>query len=198
MKMKKIICICICIFLTSGCGKLANHGSPVNVVVENKGSEGVSPHSLTSNTPAPTPEPSKSVQPLSAPSDTGSSVRKYAVNISLFAAALVVIACAAVYRCVSPEIFEDVYIVPEIKKILYVDKLTSEQATAEGYRKCRYHSVVAGTSYIWRFFIRKVKKTIRHWSYFDSETGEMIEGVPPSLALVFDNGFIYLFYKPNS
>ncbi|MCA6080171.1 MAG: hypothetical protein LE169_04700, partial [Endomicrobium sp.] len=70
-------------------------------------------------------------------------------------------------------------------------------ALSEGYRKCYYHSVVADTSYIWRFFIRKVKKTIRHWSYFDLETNEIIEGVPPSLKCVLDNGVVGLFYKPN-
>jgi hypothetical protein len=65
MELRKTICIC----LMSGCDKSLNHGSPVNSVVEDTGSEGVSTHSLTSNasalepsnTPAPTPEP----QPLS-------------------------------------------------------------------------------------------------------------------------------------
>jgi hypothetical protein len=169
----------------------------VNAVAKDKGSEATpSLTSNTSNTPAPTPEPSKSALPASA--DTGSSVKKYAVCVGLCVAALAVIACVSVYRCVSPEIVENVYIVPKVGGLsLDIDHTSSEQAAAEGYRKCYYHSVVAGTSYIWRFFIRKVKKTIRHWSYFDSETNEIIEGVPPSLKFVLDNGVVCLFYNPN-
>jgi hypothetical protein len=63
IEMKKIISVCLCICLMSGCGKSLSHGRPANAVVEDKGSEGVPTHSLTSdasNIPAPTPEPSKS------------------------------------------------------------------------------------------------------------------------------------------
>ncbi|MCA6079483.1 MAG: hypothetical protein LE169_01110 [Endomicrobium sp.] len=52
--MKKIICICICIciciFLTSGCDKSLSHGRLANTVVKDRGSEGVSTHSLPSDT----------------------------------------------------------------------------------------------------------------------------------------------------
>ncbi|MCA6084719.1 hypothetical protein [Candidatus Endomicrobiellum agilis] len=57
--MKKIISVCLCICLMSGCDKLLSHGRPANAVVEDKGSEGVSTHSLTSDTSnasASTPE----------------------------------------------------------------------------------------------------------------------------------------------
>jgi hypothetical protein len=47
MEMKKIISVCLCICLMSGCGKSLSHGSPVNSVVEDTGSE--APPSLTSN-----------------------------------------------------------------------------------------------------------------------------------------------------
>jgi hypothetical protein len=94
MKMKKIISVCLCICLMSGCGKSLRHGRPVNAVVEDKGSEGVPTHSLTSdtsaltpsNTPTPTPEPSNPALPASGNVDTGSSVVKIvAVILSVIA-----------------------------------------------------------------------------------------------------------------
>ncbi|MCA6084974.1 hypothetical protein [Candidatus Endomicrobiellum agilis] len=102
--MKKIISVCLCICLMSGCDKPLRHGRPVNAVVEDKGSEGVPTHSLTSdtsalapsNTPAPTPEPSKSASPASGNVDTGSSVVKY--GLWAFAVILSVIAVCGVYK----------------------------------------------------------------------------------------------------
>ncbi|MCA6085747.1 hypothetical protein [Candidatus Endomicrobiellum agilis] len=68
--MKKIICICICICicLMSDCGKLPNHGSTVNTVVENdEGREDVLTPTQTSKTAL---EPSKSPAPTSSPRET--------------------------------------------------------------------------------------------------------------------------------
>jgi hypothetical protein len=45
--MKKIICVCLCIFLASGCGKLLNSAGTVNTVTEKV--------KQTSPEPAPTP-----------------------------------------------------------------------------------------------------------------------------------------------
>ncbi|MCA6080054.1 MAG: hypothetical protein LE169_04100 [Endomicrobium sp.] len=202
--MKKIICICICIciFLSSGCGKLLDHGRPADTVVEYKGSE--APHSLTSdtpnasapepsNTPAPTPEPSKSV-PSSDTADTGSSVKKYAVNALLCVVALAVVTCAVIYRRVSPEIFENVYIVPEPKNVNILNS-TSEQLMSQGYKRC-YYGYVCSTSYIWRFF-KKVKNTIYHWSYFDFETKQPIRGMPALLCKAGLSIGHLLHYKPE-
>jgi hypothetical protein len=107
----------------SGCGKSLSHGSSVNSVVEDTGSEGVPTHSLTSNasalapsnTPIPTSEPSKSALPASdsadtglfqdlrftlrsalsayGTADTGSSVEKYAFNIGRFVVVLEIGLC---------------------------------------------------------------------------------------------------------
>jgi hypothetical protein len=194
MKMKKIISVCLCICLMSGCDKSLRHGSPANAVVEDKGSEGVPTHSLTSdtsalvpsNTPAPTPEP----QPLSDSADTGSSVGK----IVLCVVALAVITCAVIYRLVSPEIFEHVDIVPENEN---VDTLmyTSEQLILQGYKRCCYGQVCS-TSYTCRFF-KKVKKTIYHWSYLDFATGQPIRGVPTSLCKAGLSLGLSLHYKPE-
>ncbi|MCA6080165.1 MAG: hypothetical protein LE169_04670 [Endomicrobium sp.] len=98
--MKKIISVCLCIGLMSGCDKLLRHGRPVNAVAEDTGSK--APHSLASNTskasapepsntPAPTPEPSKSVPSASGAPDIVSLVKKYVVNAVLCAVALAVI-----------------------------------------------------------------------------------------------------------
>ncbi|MCA6085568.1 hypothetical protein [Candidatus Endomicrobiellum agilis] len=191
--MKKIISVCLCICLMSGCGKPFRHGRPVNTAVEDKGSEGVPTHSLTSDTSnasAPTPEPSKSALPASGNVDTGSSVGK----IVLCVVALAVITCVVIYRRVSPEIFRDVNVVPKAK---YVDILvnTSEQLESQGYKRC-YYGYSSSTSYFWRFF-KKVKKTICHWSYFDFETRLPIEGMPDFLCEACLSPGFPLYYKPK-
>ncbi|MCA6080347.1 MAG: hypothetical protein LE169_05635 [Endomicrobium sp.] len=191
--MKKIISVCLCICLMSGCDKLLSHGRPANAVVEDKVSEGVPTHSLTSdasNTPAPTPEPSKSALPASGNVDTGSSVGK----IVLCVVALAVITCVVIYRRVSPEIFRDVNVVPRAENV-YISSCTSEQLESRGYKRC-YYGYSSSTSYIWRFF-KKVKKTIWHWSYFDFETKLPIEGMPAFLCEAGLSLGFPLYYKPK-
>jgi hypothetical protein len=69
VEMKKIISVCLCICLMSGCDKSLSHGSPVNSVVKDTGSEGVSTHSLTSNT---SNAPASELQPTPSPTLTPS------------------------------------------------------------------------------------------------------------------------------
>ncbi|MCA6084973.1 hypothetical protein [Candidatus Endomicrobiellum agilis] len=134
--MKKIICVCLCICLMSGCDKSLRHGRPANAVAEDKGSEGVSTHSLTSdtsalapsNTPAPTPEPSKSALPASDTADTGSSVGKYAVNAVLCAVALAFV-CYGGYKLL--------YRFADIKPVS-LGKYDTVKDTPEGCKKCYF------------------------------------------------------------
>jgi hypothetical protein len=65
----------------SGCDKSLSHGSTVNSVTKDTGSEATP--SLTSNAPTPTSEPSKFALPAFDGADTGSSVKKYAVILSV-------------------------------------------------------------------------------------------------------------------
>jgi hypothetical protein len=76
MRMKKIVSVCLCICLMSGCDKSLSHGSPVSSVTKDTGSEATP--SLTSNASAA--EPSKN-----------------AVGYATIA-----IICALVYRLVIP------------------------------------------------------------------------------------------------
>ncbi|MCA6085657.1 hypothetical protein [Candidatus Endomicrobiellum agilis] len=80
--MKKIISVCLCICLMSGCGKLLSHGRPANAVAEDKGSEVVPTHSLTSDTSnasasepsnTPAPEPSNTPVPIPEPQSLSDS-----------------------------------------------------------------------------------------------------------------------------
>ena len=179
MKMKKIISVCLCICLMSGCDKLLNHGRPVNTVVEDK-----APHSLPSNTPnasasvpsntpAPTPEPSKSAQPASDGADTGSSVGKYAVNIGRCAVALAVIVGGyAVYRFFNPEIV-DVKTAPapvpksdSLPSSYKSVNLTRNQVSEQGYKICLWADEYI-VSYDWRIFKRLTH--LYFWQDFDTE-----------------------------
>ncbi|MCA6079482.1 MAG: hypothetical protein LE169_01105 [Endomicrobium sp.] len=156
--MKKIISVCLCICLMSGCDKLLRHGRPVNAVAEDK-----APHSLTSdtpnasasvpsNTPAPTPEPSKSVPPSDS-DDTGSSVAKYvgyAVAVILFVIA-VYGGYKLLYRFADP-------------KPIFINKLDTleEKDITEDYKQCCFFG---------NFGL--------HCSYcFDRETFEYIDEIP--------------------
>ena len=172
--MKKIICICICIFLASGCDKLLSHGSPVNAVAKDKGSEATpSLTSNTSNTPAPTPEPSKSASPASGNVDTGSSVVKYAVNIGRCAVALAVIVGGyAVYRFFNPEIV-DVKTTPapvpksdSLPSSYKSVNLTRNQVIEQGYKICLWADEYI-VSYDWRIFKRLTH--LYFWQDFDTE-----------------------------
>jgi hypothetical protein len=113
----------------SGCDKSLSHGSPVNAVVENKGKEGVSTHLLTSNAPAPTPEPSKSVPSASDSADTGISVGKCVFYT--FAVILSVIGVCGGYKLL--------YRFADIKPILKdLDKIPSVKGMPEGCKECYF------------------------------------------------------------
>ncbi|MCA6080364.1 MAG: hypothetical protein LE169_05730 [Endomicrobium sp.] len=155
--MKKIICIC----LMSGCDKLLSHGRPVNAVTEDK-----APHSLTSdtsNTPVPTPEPSKSA-PSSDSADTGSSV----IKIGLCVVALF-LCCWYLSRLLSPKFvtIEDYTMSDEYLIVPF------EEIKSQGYRVC-YLIDECISSYSWYIFDRGLFRIF----YRDIETGEEVKGVP--------------------
>ena len=209
--MKKIVCMCICIFLASGCGKLPNHGRPANTVVEDKGSEGVSTHSLTSNTPktsasessntpAPTPEPSKSAP--SSDSAVSSSLFSWhfpTININNSVAywalsavvyATIAVGCVALYRLVSP--LEGGIIKDYDDTSGYIN-VPFEEIHEQGYRiyEIAHENII---SYTWYIF----KKVALHVFYRDIETKEQIKGV-----LIFWNDnceslnpYSHYLYKP--
>ncbi|MCA6079584.1 MAG: hypothetical protein LE169_01625 [Endomicrobium sp.] len=207
--MKKIISVCLCICLISGCDKLLNHGRPVNTAVEDK-----APHSLTSNTPAsvpsntpiPTPEPSKSAQPLSDTADTGSSVVKYAVNIGRCAVALAVIVGGyAVYRFFNPKIVVvKTAPVPKSDPLASPYKsvsLTRNQVSEQGYKICLWADEYI-VSYDWRIFKRLTH--LYFWQDFDTEKRLKPKEIPFHNSLsVFNSsgGDIYdtpvYVYKPE-
>ena len=177
--MKKIICVCLCICLISGCDKSFNHGRPVNAVAEDKGSEGVSPHSLTSNTPAPTSESSKSAPSSdSAVSSSllswhwwfptiniNNSIVKYAVNIGVYS--------LAVYYGV----YKPLYRFAKIKKPIHIAllKVVSPSDTKLGYLMCRPQ---------WGHF-------------FNAITDEYIDAIPVNVYLPHADEYRF-YYEPNS
>ncbi|MCA6085184.1 hypothetical protein [Candidatus Endomicrobiellum agilis] len=171
--MKKIISVCLCICLMSGCDKSLRHGRPVNAVAEDKGSEGVPTHSLTSdasnasalapsNTPAPTPEPSKSALPASGNVDTGSSVWK------IFAFILSVIAVCGGYKLL--------YRFADIKSIS-LDEIQLVKDMPEGYKECVFFN----------------------GHFFDWDINEFVEEIPVG---VEEGTSVFIlttyYYKPNS
>jgi hypothetical protein len=172
MEMKKIIGICICICLTSGCDKPLSHGRPVNAVAKDRGSEGVPTHSLTSDTSAPTSEPSKS-----APPDTGSSVRKYVAII------LSVIAVYGGYKLLYR--FADVESASSRSKGKFRTRVKLSEVSddgqylRDGIREC-FHEYVS-------FYSPKSY-------FFDKETKEYIDEIP---FMVGDDIFYY-YYIPTS
>jgi hypothetical protein len=174
----------------SGCCKLANYGSPVNAVTKDTGSEGVSTHSLTSNasalvpsnTPAPTPEPSKSAPPASGnvassawfsrhwcfPTiNVNNSVLYWALNAVGYAAIAVI--CAVVYRLISPA---EEYIQGYVESDKDVS-ISLKEVGELGYRICdvAYEDTI---SYTWYLF----KKVTSRAFYTDSETKEELKGMP--------------------
>jgi hypothetical protein len=216
MKMKEIVSVCLCICLMSGCGKLLNHVRPVDTVVEDKATPSLPPNTsnasvaVPSKTPVPISEPSKSAPPVSdgavssswischwgfPTNNINNSIIKYAVNIGLYAVALAVITCAVIYRCVSPEIVEDVYIVHKVYGLPVVDGTGWNLLT--GYRNCFYGYIVDSVSYSRRFFIRKVKKTIFHWSYIDYDTKKPMRKAPKFLYKDKKTGRLW-YYQSNS
>ncbi|MCA6085185.1 hypothetical protein [Candidatus Endomicrobiellum agilis] len=188
--MKKIISVCLCICLMSGCDKSLSHGRPANAVAEDKGSEGVPTQSLTSdtpnasasepsNTPIPIPEPSKSALP-SDTTDTGSSVGKYVGYAVAFILSIIVVCYGGyklLYRFADP-------------KPIFINKLDTleEKDITEGYKEC-YFSGNFGL----------------HCSYFfDRATFEYIDEIPvyatvhrfvPECECEVEIGLY--FYKPN-
>ncbi|MCA6085762.1 hypothetical protein [Candidatus Endomicrobiellum agilis] len=192
--MKKIICICICICLMSGCDKSLRHGRPANAVVEDKGSEGVPTHSLTSNTsaskpsntPAPTPEPSKSALP-SDTADTGSSVVKIVLCFTAVFA-LIVVTALGICRYSFPK-EEDIDIAPYCTKLEYVDR-AEEDLLANGYKSC-YWGSDESISLVWCCF----KKITRRWGYFDLFTKKLIKEIPIRNKLF---GISECYYKPET
>jgi hypothetical protein len=205
--MKKTICICICIFLASGCDKLLNHGSPADIVAKDTGSEAT--HSLTSNAPAPTPEPEPEPQPqpLSDSAVSSSWISWYGciptINVSnsvaywaLNSVGYVAIAvfCAVVYRLVSPlegEYIQDYYLSDENINVPF------EEVGRQGYRICDVAQEDT-ISYTWYLF----KKVTSRGFYRDRETKKELKGIP---ILMNDNVNAYddefecsHLYKPNS
>jgi hypothetical protein len=141
MEMKKIISVRLCICLMSGCDKPLSHGRPVNAVAEDKGSE--APHSLTLNTsnasasvssktPVPISEPSKSAPPLSDMADTGSLV----VKIGLCATAVIALIAVVYYGGYDKllRVFASSGFVPmsELVKV----NLSEDAAFSESYKPC--------------------------------------------------------------
>jgi hypothetical protein len=142
----------------------------VNAVTKDTGSEAT--HSLTLNTsktPAPTPEPSKSAPSASDGADTGSSVKKYAVNAVLCVVALVVIfgGYKLLYRFAS---FKPVL----IDKLRIVEK----KDVTKDYKQCYYSN--------YDFFDCVSRECI-------DEIPVRIEIQLPNLPHLQD----YYFYQPN-
>ncbi|MCA6085791.1 hypothetical protein [Candidatus Endomicrobiellum agilis] len=132
--MKKIICVCLCIFLSSGCDKSLSHGRPVNAVVEDK-----APHSLTSDTSkAPALEP-KSPNASSwiswygyAPMiNINNSIIKYAVNIGVYAFAIACV-CYGGYRSLYRFASSEFISVGDLETV----NLSALKALLEGYDCC--------------------------------------------------------------
>ncbi|MCA6079486.1 MAG: hypothetical protein LE169_01125 [Endomicrobium sp.] len=193
MKKTICICICICICLMSGCDKSLSHGRPVNAVVEDKATHSLTSDTLNasapepSNTPTPTPELSKSVQP-SDTTDTGSSVVKY--GLWAFAFIALIVGCYDVFRYFKPERIE----IPAPKIAGYVPS-TFDQIDPKVYQfcYCRYNSDI---SYTWYFAKRKIKR------YFWTDFIQMkkIDSKIPIYQLCNPLNHSYLFnfyvYKP--
>jgi hypothetical protein len=156
----------------SGCDKSLSHGSPVNSVVEDKGSEGVPTHSLTSNasalapsnTPAPTPEPSKSAQPASGNVDTGSSVVKYVGWAFAFIA--LIVGCYDVFRYFKP--IEEA-IIPAPNPLGGGIEFSFYKANSRFYNLC-YLDCVNDISYTW--YLAKIKAKRYFWFYWDWANGK--------------------------
>jgi hypothetical protein len=86
---------------------------------------------VPSNTPAPTPEPSKTALPASGSTDTGSSVKKYAVNAFLCVVALAVIVGG----------YKLLYRFASFKPVL-LDKLriVEKKDVTKDYKQCYYNN----------------------------------------------------------
>ncbi|MCA6079594.1 MAG: hypothetical protein LE169_01675 [Endomicrobium sp.] len=171
--MKKIISVCLCICLMSGCDKLLRHGRPVNTAVEDIGSEGVPPHSLTSNTsnasasepsntPIPTPEPSKSAQ-SSDSADTGSSVGKYVRCAVAFI--FLIVGCYDVFRYFKPE----KVVIPAPNSVGGSIAVSFYKENSRFYNLC-YLDCVKDISYTWYFAKRKTTR------YFWFNWGTWVNG----------------------
>jgi hypothetical protein len=192
----------------SGCGKLLNHGSTVNTVVEDTGSE--APHSLPSdtlkslalvpsNTSAPAPEPSNTAPPLSdsvassslifwhgyVPTINVSNLVLYwTLNAVVYALALAVI-CVGTYRCFIPKI-EDIYLVSETERLCTIHLASGR--IPQHYRLC-YYGCVDSTSSILCFF----KKVTHLWCYRDAETYAQIKEEPFLISV--DGGAPSCYYR---
>jgi hypothetical protein len=170
--------------LTSGCGKLLDHGRPADIVVKDKGSE--APHSLTSdtsnalaaepsNTPAPTPESNKTASALSDTTDTGSPI----VKISACAVAIAAIAVIAVVYYVGYE-----ELLRKFANSGFVNttelgnvNFSEDAARSEGYKPC---FKVSGIN-----------------CYFDCASDEWIAERPVLNKGVASQSDYLLLYKPN-
>ncbi|MCA6085456.1 hypothetical protein [Candidatus Endomicrobiellum agilis] len=179
--MKKIISVCLCICLISGCDKSLSHGRPANTAVEDKGSEGVPTQSLTSNTsalapsntPAPTPEPSKSA-PSSDSADTGISVGKY-VGYSVVVILSVIVVCCGVYYGGYKPLYRFADIKPFLEDLL--DEIPSAKNMPEGCKECYFSE----------------------GHFFDWDTDEFIEEIPVSIKEEIPKSSLpTYYYKPNS
>ncbi|MCA6080421.1 MAG: hypothetical protein LE169_06025 [Endomicrobium sp.] len=167
--MKKVISVCLCICLMSGCDKSLSHGRPVNTAVKDRGSEGVSTHSLTSDTPnasASTPE----AQPASDSADTGISVGKYFG----YAVALAFVFYGG---------YKLLYRFARFRPIA-IDGLQSVKGMPEGYRKC---------------YLCYLYDDADNYYLFDWDTHKFVEEIPlkeeayPS----YGDSPVY-YYKSNS
>ena len=173
----------------SGCDKSLRHGRPVNAVAEDRGSEGVSTHSLTSdtsalapsNTPAPTPEPSKSA-PSSDTADTGSSVVKYVGWAFAFIA--LIVGCYDVFRYFKPK--EIIVHAPNPVKSV---NLTLDEFNEGGYKYCHSYFWEDRISYTWYLAKRKIKRNF----WFSLFASEELDSKIPVYELV---GLSVYFYKP--
>jgi hypothetical protein len=172
----------------SGCDKSLSHGRSVNAVAKDTGSE--APHSLTSNTsalapsntPAPTPEPSKSALPASA--DTGSSVKKYAVNAVLCVVALaVIVGCYDAFRYFKPK--EVIIPAPEFSGD---KKMCLYETYNRGLGLCRLRHKNS-TSYTWYF----AKQRIKRYFFADATNGNEIDRETPVYKL-HSKYYRYLLY----
>jgi hypothetical protein len=138
---------------------------------------------VPSNTPAPTPEPSKSALPASDGADTGSSVRKYAVNSVVCVAALaVIVGCYDVFRYFKPE----KVIIPAPNPVKSVN-LTFDEFNEGGYQRCHSPFGKPSISYTWYLAKREIERN--YWA--NLFTREKLDSKIPVYKWVESNVYIY-------
>ncbi|MCA6079583.1 MAG: hypothetical protein LE169_01620 [Endomicrobium sp.] len=142
--------------------------------------------SVPSNTPAPTPEPSKTAQPLSGTADTGSSVVKIVLCVAAFIA-LIVVTALGIRRYFVPEV-ENIYIAPLGNRLENVNRSTDD-LIKDGYKPC-YWSADESISLVWCCF----KKITRRRGYYDFATEKLIKEIPVTNDYSIFSKF---YYKPE-